>query len=78
MIKVYIILIKSGSPFLIFAYGLTDPQSGQDITYHESRRGSKVVNLISSPIDKNIEIPNVETFEMTIANVNLYKMIYKI
>ncbi len=61
--------MQDGSPFLIFAYGLTDPQSGQDITYHETRRGSKVANLISSIIDKNVDIPNVETFDMTIANV---------
>jgi hypothetical protein len=58
---------------------LTDPEQGQDIGYHESRRGSKVANLISSPVDKDFEIPNVETFDMTIANVKLtyFKKLHK-
>ncbi len=76
---IYTNIIQGGSPFLIFAYGLTDPEQGQDIGYHESRRGSKVANLISSPVDKDFEIPNVETFDMTIANVKLtyFKKLHK-
>jgi hypothetical protein len=61
--------IETGSPFVIFAYGETDPLPGQDITYHKSNRGSKVINLISSP-DKNTQISNLETLEFSIQNVN--------
>ncbi|CAF4969010.1 unnamed protein product [Rotaria sp. Silwood1] len=42
--------IKSGTNILIFAYGLMDPNIGQlddDISYHENRRGSRIIPLQS-------------------------------
>ncbi|CAF3656855.1 unnamed protein product [Rotaria sp. Silwood1] len=42
--------IKSGTNNLIFAYGLTDPDLDQpngDISYHENRRGSRILPLRS-------------------------------
>ncbi|CAF3199418.1 unnamed protein product [Rotaria sp. Silwood2] len=42
--------IKSGTNILIFAYGLIDPNIGQldgDISYHENRRGSRIIPLQS-------------------------------
>lgn len=63
--------IETGSPFVIFAYGLTAPNL--DIGYHDNRRGSKVVNLISTPTNKDIVIPNLEIFEMSVSNVVLPK-----
>ena len=62
--------IETGSPYVIFAYGESDPLPGQDITYHNSNRGSKVLNLISGAPDKNTIIPNEEIIEFSIRNVN--------
>lgn len=55
---------------MIFAYGTSDPAAGQDPAYHESFRGSAVVNLISST---NKDLPtdpaDVEINECSINNV---------
>ncbi|UJR06551.1 hypothetical protein I4U23_010834 [Adineta vaga] len=39
------VAIKSGTNILIFAYGLVDPDD--DITYHQNRRGSRIIPLRS-------------------------------
>ena len=64
--------MKAGSPYVIFAYGLTDPGVNEDITNHGTRRGSKVVNIISSTNlrDKNVN-DNLEMFEYSISHVIL-------
>lgn len=62
--------IETGSPYVIFAFGDSDPLPGQDITYHKSNRGSKVLNLISGAPDKNLVIPNMEKLEFSVSNVN--------
>ncbi len=61
---------QPGSPYIIFAYGLTDPPANNDITYHESRRGSKVVNIISSSSSRESNINNLEILEYSISHVN--------
>ncbi len=62
---------QAGSPYVIFAYGLTDPPANGDITYHESRRGSKTVNLISSGSKAESSITEFEILEYSISHVNL-------
>ncbi|CAF3797725.1 unnamed protein product [Rotaria sp. Silwood1] len=47
--------IKSGTNVLIYAYGLVDPDG--DITYHEDRRGSRMIPLQSytnPPTEDNV------------------------
>jgi hypothetical protein len=63
--------IEAGSPFLIYAYSSVLPQGSNDITYHGSSRGTRVVNLISTSPNKEISIPNLEIFEYSVKNVIL-------
>ena len=69
---------QRGSPYVIYAYGLTDPLSGQDIMYHDGRRGTKVVNIISSLLnDEALSIQDVETLEYSISHVcSFFLMLY--
>ncbi|CAF1123173.1 unnamed protein product [Adineta ricciae] len=64
--------IKSGTNNLIFAYGLVDPDSTQsngDITYHDTRRGSRRIPLRSynDPPSED-KFANLETFEWRLDN----------
>ncbi|CAF0875388.1 unnamed protein product [Adineta ricciae] len=64
--------IKSGTNNLIFAYGLVDPDSTQsngDITYHDTRRGSRRIPLRSynDPPSEG-KFANLETFEWRLNN----------
>lgn len=63
--------IETGTPYVIYAYGENDPMPGQDISYHKLNRGSKVLNLISGPTDKDLAMPDVEILEFGISNVIL-------
>ena len=64
--------MKAGSPYVIFAYGLTDPGVNEDITNHGTRRGSKVVNIISSTSLRDTNVyDNLEMFEYSISHVIL-------
>lgn len=49
---------------LIYAYGTTD-----DISYHESRRGTKEVNLLNYM--PRSSVPDSKYFEMRVTNVQL-------
>ena len=64
--------LKSGSPYVIFAYGLKNPEAGKDISYHESQRGGKTVNLISNVVFSDSSFQDTETFEMKISNVKYF------
>ncbi|CAF4575124.1 unnamed protein product [Rotaria sp. Silwood1] len=64
--------IKSGTNNLIFAYGLTDPDLDQpngDISYHENRRGSRILPLRSyanPPVEA--KFAELEYFDFRINN----------
>lgn len=63
-------IIEAGSPNVIFAWGLTDPQQGQDISYHY-KRGTKKLVLISGSQAKDEPIKDVEYLDFSINNVIL-------
>ena len=56
---------------MIFAFGLVDPD-GDDITYHEDRRGSRTIPLRSynDPPSED-KFAGLDTFEWRSNNVNL-------
>ena len=66
-------LLQSGTNKLIFAYGLFDPDlspSGNDITYHENRRGSRILSLrayTAEPLSS--EFVDLDSFEFRLDNV---------
>ena len=62
--------IQKGSPYVIYAFGTSDPAPGADITYHQANRGSKVLNLISAPKVTTVNEPNLEEIVYTMNNVH--------
>ncbi len=60
---------------MIYAYGKTDPQPGQDISYHgTTQRSSATLNLISATQQFNSindNNPGVELVEFGVQNVNI-------
>ncbi|CAF3333694.1 unnamed protein product [Rotaria sp. Silwood2] len=68
--------IKSGTNILIFAYGLVDLdlcQSNVDITYHDNRRGSRILPL-RSYVDQPAEdtLLGLETIDLRFNNTTAY------
>ena len=61
--------LKKGSPYVIYAFGAADPAPGADISYHQSNRGSQVLNLISAPKLTTVNVPNLEVIPYTLSNV---------
>jgi hypothetical protein len=58
---------------LIFAWGLVDPDSSNDITYHRNRRGSRVIPLQSySQPPPQAKLAGLDTIEFRANNVNSY------
>ncbi|CAF0896092.1 unnamed protein product [Adineta ricciae] len=59
--------IKSGTNILIYAYGLVDPDGNGEISYHESRRGSRMLPL-RYYIDQlpQTEYADLDSFELRI------------
>ncbi|CAF1144593.1 unnamed protein product [Adineta ricciae] len=59
--------IKSGTNILIYAYGLVDPDANGEISYHESRRGSRILPL-RYYIDQlpETEYADLDSFELRI------------
>ncbi|CAF3565153.1 unnamed protein product [Rotaria socialis] len=60
--------IKSGTNVIIYAYGLTDPSVG-DISYHQNRRGSRMIPLQSyaNPPTEN-KFADLDYFEFRLNN----------
>ncbi len=68
--------IQSGTNHLIFAYGLVDPDPSRpddDITYHDTRRGSRTIPLRSynDPPSEDKFI-GLDTFEWRLNNVRIF------
>lgn len=63
--------VEEGSPYVIYAFGLTDPAPGKDISYHLSNRGSKKINFISGADNKEIDLSSTEQLDFVISNVIL-------
>ncbi|UJR36615.1 hypothetical protein I4U23_029335, partial [Adineta vaga] len=61
--------IESGTNILIFAWGLQDPDINNTITYHETRRGSLIIPLLSytKPPDKS-KFANLSSFDFRVNN----------
>ncbi|RNA32042.1 DBH-like monooxygenase 2 -like protein [Brachionus plicatilis] len=67
-------IIDKGTPNVIFAFGEQDPLPGQDISYHQSNRGSTKINLItSSKVNVQDDEPDSEVLDITIQNLVLPK-----
>ena len=62
-------VIETGTPYLIFAYGEKDPEEGRDIDYHHGVIGTKKVRILGGPDQKLQPIRDVEYLEFQIANV---------
>ena len=67
---------------MIFAYGLVDPDPSQpngDITYHENRRGSRIISLQSyaEPPSEDKFI-GLDTFEFRVNNVSNFLVLISI
>jgi hypothetical protein len=55
---------------VIFAFGATDPDTSGDISYHETRRGTRMIPLQSygqPPVDE--KFAGLEYFELRLNNV---------
>lgn len=65
--------IEQGSPYVIYAFGQTDPPRGGDVGYHGStNRGTRAINLISMPKTRDVGVSNLETFDLNIESVTAF------
>lgn len=63
------LVIEEGTPRVLYAFGLSSPLAGRDISYHGStNRGSKVVQLLTALKDKQIitHEDKIKTFDFTV------------
>ena len=56
---------------MIFAWGIDDPDSNNNITYHGPNRGSLIIPLLSytEPVDES-KFAGLNSFEFRVNNVN--------
>ena len=70
-----LVSLQSGTNILLFAYGLVDLDSSRpelDITYHSTRRNTRIIPLRSyadPPADT--KFGDLETFEFRLNNVSI-------